>query len=310
MATFLISTNQSAPVYGKEHDILPVSETNISKMKILASFFPIYEFVKNIGGDRIDLRSIIPLDAEPHDWEPTFQQIKEIHDADLIVYNGIGFESWITKIQGDLSINKNNFLNFTSLIQNHSEYNDVKGIMNSDTLRNDPHIWLDPILVKSQLLIIGEKLSDMDPENKDYYLNNTNSFINKIDRLDKEIKKSLSNCDNKDFISMHNAFNYFSKRYGLNYHTVFGSSPEGDVSPQKLKKVIDLTKHLNITTIYTEDLADPRLAETIASEISKGRVLYLSPLERISETELNSDIGYIEKMKQNLENLKIGMSCK
>ncbi len=304
----IISICLSAQIYGIENYV-SVSNSNHSKIKILTSFFPLYDFVKNIGGNKIELKSIIPLDTEPHHWEPTIQQIKEMYNADLIVYNGLGFEPWISKMQETLSINNTNLLNLSSIVLSSSENNSVTNLY-SNNLTIDPHIWLDPVLVKSQIILIGQKLSEIDPKNIGYYLNNTNSYINKIDTLDNEIKNSISHCKYKDFITFHNAFNYFAKRYGLIPHPVFGTSPEGDILPKKLKEAVDLAKTLNITTFYTEDLADPRLTETLSSEVLNGKVLKLSPLERISENDLNSNVSYIIKMKQNLENLKLGLLCK
>lgn len=295
-------------IYGIDDVESGISNSDNSKIKILTSFFPIYDFVKNIGGNKIEVNSIVPLDAEPHDWEPTIQQIKDMHNFDLIVYNGLGFEPWISKLQESLSIKSRNSLNFSSLILYDSEYKNIQTTF-SKNLIADPHIWLDPILVKSQVVMIGKKLSEMDPKNKDYYFNNTSSYINRIDALDKEIKTSLSNCKYKDFITFHNAFNYFAKRYGLINHAVYGTSTEGDILPKKLKEAINLAKNLEINTFYTEDLADYRLAETLSSEVSNGKVLTLSPLERISENDLNSNVSYILKMEQNLENLKVGLMC-
>lgn len=269
------------------------------KISIFASFFPIFDFVKNIGGEKVNVFPIIPLGVEPHDWEPTIQQVVEIQDADLIIINGAGFESWIKKISDkylDTSLN-------ISLIA-HVE----NGETDSSTIY-DPHIWLDPILAKKQVLAIYERLSLIDPDNMEYYLNNTNNFLEKLDSLHNKIYSDLSKCKTKDFLSFHDSYRYFADRYGLNQHTIFGISPEGDVSPQKLQQIINLANSLNITTIYSEDLVDTRLSDTIASELHNGQVLQLSPLERINEEEQHKGIGYVDKMLENLENLMIGLKC-
>ena len=270
------------------------------KISIFASFFPMFDFVKNIGGEKVNVFPIIPLGVEPHDWEPTIQQVVEIQDADLIIINGAGFEPWIKKISDkylDTSLN-------ISLIA-HVE----NGKTDSSSTIYDPHIWLDPILAKKQVLAIYERLSLIDPDNMEYYLNNTNNFLEKLDSLHNKIYSDLSECKTKDFLSFHDSYRYFADRYGLNQHTIFGMSPEGDISPLKLQQIINLANSLNITTIYSEDLVDTRLSDTIASELHNGQVLQLSPLERINEEEQHKGIGYVEKMLKNLENLMIGLKC-
>lgn len=117
------------------------------------------------------------------------------------------------------------------------------------------------------------------------------------------------NCTLKDFIAFHDAFSYFANRYGLTQHSIHGVSPEGEVLPQKITEIRDLATQLGIDTIYSEDLVDPRLAAVIANEIPNGRVLILSPIEGVDREELDQGVGYIQKMRENLENLRFGVKC-
>jgi zinc transport system substrate-binding protein len=105
----------------------------------------------------------------------------------------------------------------------------------------------------------------------------------------------LSNCTLNDFIAFHNAFSYFAKRYGLTQHSIHGVSPEGEILPQRITQIRDLATQLEIDTIYSEDLVDPRLATVVANEIPNGRVLTLSPIEGVDGEELDQGIGYIQK---------------
>jgi zinc transport system substrate-binding protein len=173
----------------------------------------------------------------------------------------------------------------------------------------DPHIWLDPILAKQQVESIRDGLIKVDPANSAYYKENANTFISDLDSLDKTIKSELSTCENKDFIAFHNAFSYFSKRYGLTQHAIQGVSPEADVLPQRLQQIVSLARDMGLDTIYTEELADPRFASVIAQEIPNGKVLVLSPIEGIDKQEQNAGVDYLDKMKENIENLKVGLKC-
>lgn len=285
------------------------------KVKVVASFYPFYEIAKEIGGNNTIVTSIIPLGAEPHDWEISPQQIPEITEADMIVYNGIGFDTWLGQeeqfrnlllvdVSKDLQLIGNKQQQESKKIEYNEKYKEHKSVY-------DPHIWLDPILVKNISKTINNALIKLDPTNTDSYKQNTNNFIQKLDALDSVIKKSLLNCELKDFIAFHQAFQYFVDRYGLTQHTVHESiSPESEILPQQIIKIIQLAKDLNIDTIYSEELTDPRLTQTLVSEIPNGKVLLLSPIEGLNQEEQKKNIGYIDKMYMNLENLQEGLKCK
>src|ERR687897_561802 len=262
-------------------------------LNIVASFYPIFEFVKQVGGDKVTITSLIPVGVEPHDFEPTIQQIQNGESADIVFFNGLGFESsWISRINNDNIVDTSSGVNIT---------------MTGNTV--DPHIWLEPILVKNQVKNIEEALIKLDPANKEYYEKSANNFSRELDSLDSFIRSILQTCDKKDFITFHDAFSYFANRYGLKQHSVQGASPEGEVLPQKMQEMIILAKDLGINIIYSEELVDPKFAEVIAQELPNGRVLTLSPIEGIESEEQAAGIGYLDKMRENIDNLKIGLQC-
>ena len=198
----------------------------------------------------------------------------------MLVYNGAGFagfEKWIEEIDAKFKVDTSEGL---ELLEGNSEGGDHQASASGHTDLNedaDPHIWFDPILAKYQIEKIRDGLIKIDPANTNYYNGTANKFIAELDSLDAFIRSELSNCDKTDFIAFHNAFTYFSNRYGLNQHSVYeGVSPEGDILPQRLQEIIKLSRELNIDTIYAEDLIDPRLANVIATEISNGKVLIKS----------------------------------
>ena len=268
-----------------------VITSNNTNLKIFASFYPIYDFVKKIGKDRVDVSTIVPASIEPHDFEPTARQIIELQKADVIFINGAGFESWINKIGNEAVVDLSKEL-------------PVENIGSTP----DPHIWLDPNLVKSYSKTIFEKLVSLDPQNTDIYTNNFNEFNSKLELLNSDINTNLTNCNLNDFIAFHDAFGYFAKRYGLIQHSISGPSPEGDINPQKIADAIKLAKQLGVNIIFSEDNVEPRLSNTIANEIG-GKVMILSPIEMITQEEQTSDKDYFSKMYDNLDNLKIALRC-
>jgi zinc transport system substrate-binding protein len=273
------------------------SDTNQSRIKVVASFYPIYEFVKKVGGNKVDVTTLIPIGVEPHDFEPTIQQIQNAESADLIVYNGAGLEKWIDKINSKSKVDASQGLIL------------IKGNDSESAGSYDPHVWLDPILAEKEVETIRDALINANPANSNYYKTNANNFLKELANLDNKIKTELVDCSKKDFIAFHNAFTYFADRYGLKQHSIQGVSPEGEILPQKIQQIIQLVKDLGLNTIYSEDLVDPRSAQVIAQEIPNGKVLILSPIEGINAQEQKAGIGYLDKMNEDIDNLKIGLQC-
>lgn len=271
------------------------------KIKIVASFYPVYEFVKKVGGDKVDASVLVPIGAEPHDFDPTIQQIQGVESAAMLVYSGAGMEStWINKVNPKFPVDTSEGIHL--LTSNDAQIH----------APTDPHIWLDPILAIRQVENIRDGLSKVDPNNAAYYDQNAQNFIGQLKSLDTSIRGNLtsSNCAKRDFIAFHNAFSYFAKQYGLNQHSIEGLTPQGEVLPQRLVQVVQLAKNLGINIIYSEDLVDPRSSQAIADEIPNGKVIVLSPIEGINKQEQQQGIGYLQKMYQNLSALKEGLQCK
>jgi zinc transport system substrate-binding protein len=278
------SINELSPATNSSH-----------KLRVVSSFFPIDEFVKKIGGDIIQSSILIPTGIEPHDFEPTINQIQTVDSADVLVYNGLGIENWITKINTAHKIDASEGLN--------ASYTDRRNM----TL--DPHVWLDPLLAKKEVENIRNGLMTIDPNNRDRYLNNAKNFLNELDNLDKTIKTYLESCKKRDFITFHNSFSYFANQYGLNQHSISNAGPEAEVTPTRLAEIINIAKSLDLKVIYSEELMDSRYASVVAQEIPDGKVLVLSPIEGLTKYEQEVGIGYIDKMNENIKNLTVGLEC-
>ncbi|HYV52250.1 MAG TPA: zinc ABC transporter substrate-binding protein [Candidatus Eisenbacteria bacterium] len=274
-----------------------------AKINVVTSFFPIYEFVKAVGENRINLSVLIPIGAEPHDFDPTIQEVQKANSANLLVYNGASMEEpWIHNLAPQNTVDTSKGMN---LLANPNDP-EIKG-------PNDPHIWLDPVLAIKQVQNIRDGLDKIDPKNAAYYNQNAQNFIGQLNKLDIAFRGNLtsSNCAKRDFIPFHLAFAYFAKRYGLNAHPIHeGLTTNGEVLPQKLVEVVNLAKNLGIKVIYSEDLIDPRSAQAIAEQIPGAKVVVLSPIEGVNATEQKVGITYLDKMYQDLSALKEGLQCK
>jgi len=277
----IIPLSSFAVLNSSQSIILDEPKINEQKVVAIASFFPLYEFTKEIGREKVDVTLLVPSGVEPHDWEPTIKDLQLLQQADVIIINGIGFENWIDNID---SINS-----------------DVKVVDTSigiSILESDPHIWLNPVMAQKQVKNIVDSLSKVDPLNEKYYKQNGISYIKKLDELDNKISYELSSCK-KDFISFHDAFSYFANQYDLNQHTVLKSNqPHEEPTSKSLENIINLARDLDSNVIFTEEAVDKRASQVIANEIG-GKVLTLSPLE-----VGDSQTDYIKKMEENLSHLK------
>jgi len=283
-----------------------ISTTENSKLQVITSATFLYEFSQNVGKEMIDVTLLVPMGADPHDWEPTIRDREKLQKADVIIINGIGYEHWLGSFdsndnQGILVDTSNGISTLDSeKHDDHAKEDDHDGHEEEDKHNHedlDPHIWLNPVYAQLQVKNIANALSNSDPTNKNYYQSNAAIYNKELDLLDSKIRTELSGCKT-DFITFHNAFSYFSEEYGLTQHTIISSNDShGEVTPQTLENIISLARELNIKVIFAEESTSTKTSQVIADEIG-GKVLVLSPLEIVS------DETYVEKMTQNLNNLK------
>ena len=268
------------------------------KLTVIASFYPMYEFTKEIGKDKVDVSLLVPSGVEPHDWEPTIKDIQQIQQSKMIIINGLGFEKWaqnIDTINSEIQIVDTSF-GITPIRNNEEKDQAMKDI------NYDPHIWLNPKTIKIQVQNIAASLKSQDPENADYYTKNTQEYLKKLDLLDRKIRDDISKCSKKDFIAFHNAFSYFAKEYGLNQHTMLKTSAVyEEATGQSLENTINLARELDIKIIFTEEFANPKLTQVIADELG-GQVLVLSPLE-IEK----GGYTFLDRLEENTGNLKMAL---
>jgi zinc transport system substrate-binding protein len=273
-----------------------------NKLKVIASFYPMYDFAKNVGGDRVEVRSLIPMGVEPHEYEPTPQDIKDLSTANVLILNGLIESSWAPKLLDGVD-NKN------IIIVDTSKDIQLIGSQDADEPGNDPHIWLDPVLAKKQVLAIRDSFIQADPAGKEYYEKNAESFMQKLDTLDTEFRSTFATCQKKDVLITHATLAYFCKEYGCNQIPVEGVNAEGDPSPAVLAEIIRQAKDKNITTVFVENLMNPKSAKTLADEIH-GNVVVFNSVHGLTEDEQQRGENYISQMNENIDIIKTGLDCK
>ena len=173
---------------------------------------------------------------------------------------------------------------------------------------DDPHIWLDPVLVKQQVDNIRDGLASADPANAEHYERNAAAYNARLDGLDESIRSNLSGCQTDTFVPFHNAFAYFAQRYGLTASALGGLSPDAEASALEIAEFVGFVRENDIRVVFAEDLIDPRLAEVIADEAG-AQVMVLSTVEALTLQEASDGVTFLDKMEQNLESLKVALRC-
>ncbi|KAA5805633.1 metal ABC transporter substrate-binding protein [Thermoanaerobacterium thermosaccharolyticum] len=260
------------------------------KMIVYASFYPLYDLTKKIAGDKVVVQNIIPPGVEPHDWEPTTRQVADIERASVVIYLGLGMDSWINKIETSVSGPK--FINVSTGINAIKVGNAV-----------NPHVWLSPKETQILAKNIKDALVNADNKNAKYYQSNYENLVKTLKQLDNEYTTKLKNTKTKTFVVYHSAFDYIARDYGLNQVSIVGMSEEAEASPAKIAEVIKLIKDENIKYIFTEPLTSPKPIQSIANETG-AKVLPLNTIEGLTKDEMDKGYDYIKLMQQNLDNLQ------
>lgn len=274
------------------------------KISVAANFYPVYEAVQRIGGDRVQATNLTPAGAEPHDLELTPKQVDQILDADLLLYMGGGFQPAVEETVQDRSDGVT--VDLLSALSSH-----LRKIEGEESLPGgtDPHVWLDPMLMAAIANEVGAALARADPAGASEYQQTAAAYGADLEALHQEFSAGLSDCDRSVIVTAHAAFGYLVARYGLTQESIAGVSPEAEPDPKRLAELADLVMREGITTIFTEELVSPRVAETLAREAGVQTAV-LNPLEGLTPEELTRGEDYASVMRQNLSTLRVALGCR
>ena len=291
---------------------IPVSGDD--KLQGVATLFPLYDFSRQIAGDKAKVSLLLPPGTEAHTFEPKPGDIIKISKADLFIYTGPFMEPWVEEVLVGIVNKKLAVINASTGIQlAGQEHHDDAAQAEEHQHHHgqfDPHIWVDPVMAQQIVNTIAGGFALKDPVNKDYYIANAKSYNDKLAALDIRIRQTLEKCKNKTILyGGHFAFGYFARRYGLEYLSPYaGFSPDAEPTPRKIAELIEKMKSLDCKYIFYEELLEPRVAKIIA-ESTGARLLLLHGAHNVSKEELEKGVTYLEIMEGNLERLKLGLGC-
>jgi zinc transport system substrate-binding protein len=282
-------------------------DSSARKLSVYASFYPLYDFAKKVGGDKIEIVNLVPPGIEPHDWEPAAADMVSLETADVFLYNGADMEHWVDKVLASLKTEKLIVVEASEEIELIEGHHDEEEAHEEDDPHDeeghDPHVWLNPLYAKKQMEMIKKALIEADSANEAYYESNYQKYAAEFDALDIAFKEELSVLPNKDIIVAHQAFGYLCAAYGLNQVPIEGLSPDSEPDPARMTEVIAFAKEHQIKVIFFEELVNPKVAEVIAKAIN-AKTDVLNPVEGLTDEQIASGEDYISVMKQNLTALK------
>jgi len=298
-------------------NISPKTKTDSQKITVVTTLFPLYDFAKNIGQDKVEVSLLLPPGVEAHTFEPKPSDITKINNADIFVYTGEFMEPWAHDIieGADKKVKVvDASANIEMMKEEHeheeeAEHHEAEEEHGHEHGGVDPHIWLDFDNAKIMAENIARTLSEIDPQNAEYYKNNLKSYQGKLSDLDNSYKNSLTTCQSKTIVyGGHYAFGYMGKRYGLAYESAYGISPDSEPSARDLAGLISQIRTKKIAYVFFEELVSPKVAETLAKETGAG-LLLLNPAHNLTKDEFEKNESFVSIMEKNLSNLKIGLNC-
>jgi len=266
-------------------------EESSDRLTVVATIFPLADFVKNVAGDRVDVITLLRPGDSPHTYEPTARDMKAVARATLLVVNGAGLDFWVEKLKSAASDNMVE-LDTSAILEE-------EGLLLSGDEHEggvNPHYWLDPVLAQMQVEAIAAALVAADPGNKESYLGNAADYVAELKSLDAEIKNETQSFSSREFITFHPAWTYFARRYGLVEAAVIEEAPGKEPTTKEQMRIIDLVKELNVKVIFAEPQFSTKVADTIADG-SGAKVLLLDP---IGGPGLAGRDSYIALMRYNV----------
>ncbi|MGL5414877.1 MAG: metal ABC transporter solute-binding protein, Zn/Mn family [Clostridium sp.] len=261
-------------------------KTEDGKIKITASIFPVAEVTKAIGGDKVQVQTLVPAGQEPHHFEPNTGAFKELLGSKLFIYNGLGMEEWLDDVSGKLKENNIPMIDAST---------GVDVLKDGDKI--DPHVWLSLKQIQIEAKNIENALIKEDPSNSKYYEDNYNTFINQCNDLYNKYKEKFQSLKNKNFVTGHAAFGYLCRDFGLKQESVSTLFADGEPTPGKLQSLVQYCRENNVKVIFSGTLSEPKTSETLAKEVG-AKVVKLYTLESSDDNKT-----YLEAMEYNLETI-------
>lgn len=291
------------------YNIASGQEPVISKrVRVVATLFPLYDFVREVGGARVEAVLLLPPGVEPHMYEPRPSDVATINSADIFVYTSDTMEPWVMRLLPSIT-NQNLLIMAASNSLLRIEDGTVKPVSSSEP--QDPHFWL---VFQNDLAIVDDIVDDLvtaDEEGRELYRQRAEAYKARLIDLDRRYESALRDCRTRTiFYSGHAAFGQLARRYGLDMVSPYaGFSPDAEPTPRAVAGLISGMKSAGVKTVFFEELIDPKIARIIADETGAAAEL-LSAAHNVTEEELQLGVTFLAIMEDNLAKLRKGLECR
>lgn len=265
---------------------------------VVASFYPLAEAAERGAGPVANVVNLTPPGVEPHDLELAPDDLELLLEADVVLYVGGGFQPAMEDAIDDVSGRAVDVLDGLETLPPTE----------AGETAVDPHVWLDPLRYADIVERVADVLADVAPGEAAAFRSNAADVVAGLEVLDAEFRDRLSDCERRTAVVNHAAFGYLADAYGLEQHPISGIAPEAEVDPARLAELRELVLREGVTTIFTEELASPEVAETLASEAGVATAV-LNPLEGLTPEQLDAGEDYVSVMRRNLRTLEVGLGC-
>ena len=276
------------------------------RIDVVAAFYPLAEVARQIGGNAVSVQNLTPAGVEPHDLELTTDQVDAILDAKLAIVMGKGFQPAVESAAKQRDGATLSVLSALTAVDAKGKHV-AKGKVAASS--HDPHVWLDPVLMRDVVAQVERALAKADPSHARQFAANACRYEAQIAHLDADYRTGLATCQRKLIVTSHAAFGYLAKEYGLRQAAITGISPDAEADPQRLSDLTDLVERNGVTTIFTETLVSPKVAQTLAREAGGVHTAVLNPLEGLTDAETKRGDDYLSVMRANLAKLRAALGC-
>ena len=290
-------------------------------LTVMASFYPLQYLAEKIGGEHVTVTSLTPAGAEPHDLELSPKTVDALSSADAVIYLA-GFQSAVDEAieqqapKTVIDVSPAVQLVEAGVDANHPSEEEDEGTDEAQSseadghedhhhdMSADPHFWLDPVRMANAATLVGDKLAEANPANAEMYKTNAKALKDELTSLGNDLVSKTSTCQIKTFVTAHTAFGYLADRTGLTQVGISGLDPDSSPSPARLAEISQIAKDQGVTTIFTEALIDPKIAQTLADDLGITTAV-LDPIE--SQTDPSKD--YSGVMNDNINALTKALNC-
>lgn len=295
------------------------------KINVVASFYPLYYFTEQIGGEHVHAINLTPVDVEPHLWSPKSQDMKNLSKADLVIYNGLGFESWIEDFEHSLPSDAKvklveathdiDVIKLSESAEKHADEEEKHADEEEEHEEEgheedahghgayDPHAWLSPVQAGIMAANIRDALIEEDPSHREDYEANFTKLAEKLNELDSRIQAVVNLAERKEIVASHEAFAYLARDYQFTQRAVMGLSPDAEPKAGDIKEISDFIKEHQVKYILFEELVKPEIAQMLANDLDIETLVF-NPLEGLTLEQEKAKEDYFTLMERNLTTLK------